>query len=70
MHYFNKTQKPCEDTNPTVPDVNNAENKGILGQDFVLNEVDIDDSDYAGDEENVVASEGYDSFIGEFLFDL
>ena len=71
MLYFNKTQKPCEDINPTVPDVNNAEKRGILGQDIVLNEIDIDDeSDYAGDEENVFASEDYDSLIGEFLLEL
>ena len=43
MLYFNKTHKPCKDINPTVPDVNNAEKREILGQDFVLNEIDIDD---------------------------
>ena len=86
MLYFNKTRKPC-DINPAVPDVNNAEKRGILtvcnlnsspvavrgilGQDFVLNEIDIDDdSDYAGDEENVFASKNCDSLTGEFLIEL
>ena len=50
--------------------MNNAEKRGILGQDFVLNAIDIDDSYYAGDEENVFASEFYDSLIGEFLLGL
>ena len=71
MLYFNKTHKPYKDINPTVPDVNNAEKRGILGQDIVLNEINIDDeSDYAGDEENVFASEDYDSLAGEFLLEL
>ena len=70
MLYFNKTHKPCEDINPTVLDVNNAEKRGILGQDLVLNEIDIDGSDYARDEENVFASGDYDSLIGEFLLGL
>ena len=69
--YFNKTHKPCDDINPTVTDVNNAEKRGIFGEDFDLNEIDIDDdSDYAGDEENVFASEGCDSLIGECLLEL
>ena len=70
MLYFNKTHKPCEDINPTVSDVNNAEKREILGLDFVLNEIDINDSDYAGNEEKVFASEDYDSLIGEFLLEL
>ena len=71
MLYFNQTHKPCDDINPAVTDVNNAEKRGILGQDFDLNEIDIDDdSDYTGDEENVFASEGCDSLIGEFLLEL
>ena len=86
MLYFNKTHKSC-DINPAVPNVNNAEKRGILtvcnlnsspvaargilGQDFVLNEIDIDDdSDYAGDEENVFASKDCDSLTGEFLIEL
>ena len=71
MLYFNQTHKPCDDINPAVTDVNNAEKRGILGQDFDLNEIDInDDSDYTGDEENIFASEGCDSLIGEFLLEL
>ena len=68
MFSFNK---PCEDINPAVPGVNNAEKRGILGQEFVLNEIDIvNDSDYSGDEENVFASEDCDSLIGKFLLEL
>ena len=49
MFPFNK---PCEDINLTVPGANNAEKREILGQDFFLNEIDIDDdSDYSSDEE-------------------
>ena len=70
MLYFNETHKAYGDINPTVPNVNNAEKREILGQDFVLNKIDIDDSDYAGDEENVFASEDYDSLIAEFLLEL
>ena len=70
MLYFNKAHKPCEDINPTVPDVNNTEKRGIIGQEFFLIQIYIDDSHYAGDEENVFASEIYDSFIGEFLLEL
>ena len=63
--------KPCEDINPALPGVNNAEKRGILGQEFVLNEIDIvNDSDYSGDEENVFASEDCDSLIGKFLLEL
>ena len=70
MLYFNKTRIPY-DINPAVPDVNNAEKRGILGPDFLLNEIDIDDdSDYAGDEENVFASKDCDSLTGEFLIEL
>ena len=45
-----------------------CEKSGILGQDFVLN--DIVDLDYAGDEENVFASGDFDSLIGEVLLEL
>ena len=44
--------------------------RGDLSQGFVLNEIDIDDSDCSGDEENVFASDDYDSLIGEFLLEL
>ena len=44
--------------------------EGILGQNTVLNNIDVDDSDYAGDEENVFASGDYVSLIGEFLLKL
>ena len=68
MFSFNK---PCDDIKPTVPGVNNAGKRGILGQEFVLNEIDIvNDSDYSGDEENVFASEDCDSLIGKFLLEL
>ena len=68
MFSFNK---PCEDINPTVPGVNNAEKRGILGQEFVLNEIDIvNDSDYSGDDENVFASEDCDSLFGKFLLEI
>ena len=68
MFSFNK---PCEDINPTVPGMNDAEKRGILGQEFVLNEIDIvNDSDYPGDEGNVFASEDCDSLIGTFLLEL
>ena len=43
---------------------------GILGQDAVLDNIDVDDSDYAGHEENVFASGDYVSLTGEFLLEL
>ena len=43
---------------------------GVLGQDFFLNDIDVDHSDYADDGENVFDSDDYDSLIVEFVLEL